>query len=257
MKLRALATFALMLTVGNSAYAAIDAGNGASGDPELFLAVWDSSGNTSNTLLVDLGLGANSFDYGSSFNTSVDLSPLGIPGSDLSYAIVTGAQNTDPYAGIFFTSANELDPSSLFGGGDPANAINAVLANVTNLGDLVNSSAHNVGTVEEDLATLSTGGLGSIADGFNYGGFMVQEVGVAVIPNGAGLDTAMGFYNSIISLTSGTVESSRLAGNWLLSSGGLLSYSLGAAPIPLPAGVWLLGTALLGLVGVSRRRRTA
>ena len=33
------------------------------------------------------------------------------------------------------------------------------------------------------------------------------------------------------------------------------AITVGATPVPLPAGVWLLGSALLGVFGVSRRRR--
>jgi hypothetical protein len=36
-----------------------------------------------------------------------------------------------------------------------------------------------------------------------------------------------------------------------------ISGSSGAAPVPLPAAVWLFGSGLLGLVGVSRRRKSA
>jgi hypothetical protein len=44
-----------------------------------------------------------------------------------------------------------------------------------------------------------------------------------------------------------------LAGVWKLSADGL-SYT---APVPVPAAVWLMGSALLGLVGVGARRNRA
>jgi hypothetical protein len=37
---------------------------------------------------------------------------------------------------------------------------------------------------------------------------------------------------------------------WTLDSEGVLTYSA----VPLPPAVWLLGSALLGLVGVARRK---
>jgi hypothetical protein len=47
------------------------------------------------------------------------------------------------------------------------------------------------------------------------------------------------------------------AGFWFLSSAGQLTYNIvaEAAPVPLPAAVWLLGSGLMGLIGVGRRRR--
>ncbi len=44
-----------------------------------------------------------------------------------------------------------------------------------------------------------------------------------------------------------------LLGQWTLGSTGNLSFA-GVAPVPLPAAVWLLGSALAGVAGVSRRR---
>ncbi|HAC33418.1 MAG TPA: hypothetical protein DCF45_02750, partial [Gammaproteobacteria bacterium] len=46
-------------------------------------------------------------------------------------------------------------------------------------------------------------------------------------------------------------------GTWLLDSAGQLTYTAPVSQVPLPAGVWLFGSALAGLVGVSRRRRAA
>jgi hypothetical protein len=45
------------------------------------------------------------------------------------------------------------------------------------------------------------------------------------------------------------------SGTFTLNSNGTLSYNSSAPPVPLPGAVWLLGSGLFGLVGVSRRRR--
>ena len=42
--------------------------------------------------------------------------------------------------------------------------------------------------------------------------------------------------------------------SWRLSSSGELSYGTPAV-IPVPAAVWLLGSALVGVLGISRRKR--
>lgn len=42
-----------------------------------------------------------------------------------------------------------------------------------------------------------------------------------------------------------------LLGNWSLANDGTLSF----APVPLPAAAWMLGSGVIGLAGLSRRRR--
>jgi hypothetical protein len=38
---------------------------------------------------------------------------------------------------------------------------------------------------------------------------------------------------------------------------GIDNYNASVSPVPVPAAVWLLGTALIGLVGFSKRRKVA
>ncbi len=48
------------------------------------------------------------------------------------------------------------------------------------------------------------------------------------------------------------------AGFWFLSNTGDLTYNIASgastAPVPLPAAIWLLGSGLLGMAGIARRR---
>jgi hypothetical protein len=56
--------------------------------------------------------------------------------------------------------------------------------------------------------------------------------------------------------TSGTLNS-YILGSATLAADGTLAINAGTAPVPLPAAVWLFGSGLMGLVGVSRRRKAA
>jgi hypothetical protein len=54
----------------------------------------------------------------------------------------------------------------------------------------------------------------------------------------------------------GTVQSYILGSASLSASGVLTITGNSSTPVPLPAAVWLFGSGLMGLVGVSRRRKT-
>jgi hypothetical protein len=74
--------------------------------------------------------------------------------------------------------------------------------------------------------------------------------------------TAIGSSIALYGLTgnngTGTVESYILGSAKLGSDGTLtLTGNTTTAPVPLPAAVWLFGSGLMGLVGVSRRRKAA
>lgn len=45
------------------------------------------------------------------------------------------------------------------------------------------------------------------------------------------------------------------AGQWTLATDGTATYSLAGSPVPLPAGIWLFGSGLFGLIGIARRRK--
>lgn len=79
----------------------------------------------------------------------------------------------------------------------------------------------------------------------------------------ASVGTAMGFYqvsassnNQFANATVMQYANATGIAQWLLGADGHLTYSLGGAPVPLPAAVWLLLSGLVGMGTVSRRRTT-
>lgn len=257
-KLRAFALGLTMVAASSGANAAIqaggtitDGGNSFSGPiSEVFLWVADLNGATDQTLLVDLGINSD-FDFnGQDYSQQIDLTGFGsTPLADLAFGVVTGAwDNGSGTLGLWFTAAAGFANDIFASGTDVPKMTNAQLK----IGELVNQPEHSDGNFANDEATFASGvGSAVIPGGLNYNGEIEQ------VSNGAALGESLSFYSSIFN-GSGFTNSELGAGrSWTLSLGGLLEWKAGGAPIPLPAGVWLLGSVLLGLVGVARRKKLA
>lgn len=94
---------------------------------------------------------------------------------------------------------------------------------------LIATTTWNTTTICGTLGCNPSGGLGLIADATNIGGSPM-------------VDGPFPGYNANFDITGVTVTA---------------MYETGGNPVPVPAAAWLLGSGLLGLVGVARRKVVA
>ena len=268
MKFKTKLVSALLGTVllSGTAQAAIENGQltGAynAGGSELFLAAYD--GNT--TYVRDLGIGFNDMLTLGSASFTADAGLTSILGAGLQWMVVggdansgaTGDFNLDNWGFRFLGTSSTGGPS--VGGGTAAQrsaALSAASQGANNFGQ-----AHSLiqgGTVADNFSSSVPNG-----DAAEWSAFVNAAGGIGTNVSGvAGLlgDTLdMFLYTSVSQfIVPGNVvtfldrEFQQLAGTWTLDSAGTLTY--GTTVIPVPAAVWLFGSALLGLVGVSRRKQ--
>jgi hypothetical protein len=161
------------------------------------------------------------------------------------------------------TGTTSIEGLAITSGGNPSTITKAgtttVVQNIQE--EIANWSGQTgaTGTFFDSNGSTTIAALGapSTSGTWNNGGISSVAVGSAgafynVLANTAATGTSGG-------VPHGTAVTTTYAGFWFLSSAGQLTYNIvaEAAPVPLPAAVWLLGSGLMGLIGVGRRRRAA
>lgn len=253
----ALRTVLTVLIVGQAgtALAAISAGSQNAGQPEgeLFLAVWDPVNQISYTR--DLGVDVLATDFSSTplsfaadslFTTTFAASNS----TDLRYSIV-GVNNDLVNAavlGVWTTSNSDVVDITL----NEFAALSTMHQNIFDYTIGVNEAAGS-----SDLGVdLSSVIFDTTSPGYYGNEFTFDETlgSIASFTTGAAVGEAIAFYSLVISNeTGGQLAVNQFADGanpfvWTLGLDGDLSY----APVPIPAAVWLFGSALLAFRGLRR-----
>jgi hypothetical protein len=161
------------------------------------------------------------------------------------YTVVSAATATQ--TGIAGTSGASVASSS-----SPATTtftgLGTVISNIQTEIAAWGSQTGATGTFFDATGGTTVAALAAL--GPSYSGSFISGGAIA---SGA-VGSAMDFYSILGASHKATTTAYN--GFWFLSSTGQLSYNIAsaAAPVPLPAAVWLLGSGLLGLIGVGRRR---
>ncbi len=259
MKLKLLAAAIAMSAVSHSTFAAIadpDFGQG-----EAFFSIWDPV--TLNSYVQDLGV---NFDTLRANLTNSTYS--------LNYSI-----NASVYGSAFASS----NPADLIWNVSVGERIDPNFANIENYGIIgtnknffkLNSAALNQAIeAHGQMATAqrtAIGGAaldGTIADNFAYWG-TVDNGGYAgecrtwcfnwqgsPVNNTAAIGESMSFWyeqaNAFVKDDNFVTEA---AGDWSFDGQNIV-YAAPVSQVPVPAAIWLMGSGLVGLVGIARRKKT-
>jgi hypothetical protein len=213
--------------------------------------------------VLDLGITATQFlandaSYVNNLSFAADANLLDIlnnKSGTISWNIAAARNTIDPNPddyGYLSTS-----PSALVANSNTPQGQFGISIALTKLG----SYANTVNGTDTNTA-LNVSKIFSAADGAFYDSGAWGDMWDGSHSTEGGLDSSLGFYYVALDFTNdSSANSSRvqtLLGSWTLASNGTLSYvgDVGGPQVPVPAAVWLLGSALVGMAGIGRRRKS-
>lgn len=263
-KLSVAGALALGGSMAAHATVPVPTSSGALGDVVLWADVFNGTtlvqAYVGDTGITVANAGAGTVTTGTPFTNANLNTLLATYASNSAYTIVWALQGGDGQAGPapYFVSSN-----------NPTNSVKTAPFGVQSgvtlkswgtgiSSEITNSVNPLVGTGASALSTsdAAVGGTGfnpnsTSADVSNWYGNFTGGISTT------GLGTSATFYRvTATSQTAATTSVSSLF-NVALTSTGLVFSALSGPPVPIPAALWLLGSGLLGLAGVARRKAIA
>lgn len=260
----------LALALGaSSAHAAIVTGETGSG--ELFLSVWDqtASQSYSQDLNVDLAqflANTNVNGYNSNASWSIALNPS-VWGSFFNAGNAGATVYNIAAAKLDNASFNALSPNygylTSFNSANPAPTVNGNVNQISGVGTTIVSKAITINGLGSGDANVWSSASPAYFDS-EWGNTFNGNVPISQRNDGLfGATTLVYFHGLDPVLGQDEIGDPVVLDRWDLLPGTFqltathLNYTVGSAPVPVPAAVWLFGSALTGLIGFSRRGNRA
>ncbi|MDT8383298.1 MAG: VPLPA-CTERM sorting domain-containing protein [Gammaproteobacteria bacterium] len=251
MKMKAVAA-ALALVAAGTANAAID--TTATGNGELFFSIRDNTNLTSYVMDTNVSLDTFLANVNVSQSWAADAtltSYLSTGSGNYSWAVMAGDSiGAGAAGGLRYLSTAATGMAGTW----------ATEKNVGMLGYSIMDTSYLTGA-NAAIAVGATGNSATFANGdAGYFGTAMDSWfnNSPMNAASAGLGGEQSFYyatntgsTAAFATKNQTIAVSELIGTWTLDS---LSGDLNYVATPIPAAVWLLGSAMVGLVGVARRR---
>ena len=199
------------------------------------------TGVTYNTLLANVSNAA----YALNFSLAGDNWTNFITGASLSaIKYVVGVGNTIDF-GAMITGAPLLPNSGTVFGFDTASAIQGHAVDIN--AKVAVNNAENLSTLALDSESP---GVGQHANARSvWGGWNADPQ--------AAYGQAIGFQHGQLNLNDGSNIATTFKGVWKLDGNSLTFAAAPVSQVPLPAAVWLFGSALMGFFGINRRKSIA
>jgi hypothetical protein len=237
----------------------------SSGSSDLVLIIQNESTPT-NVYALDTGISINSVLPTGSLVSNAVLSTA-IAGINSSIAESSTLQTflaANPAAGDGWTiEAGQYTGLTNATSKPPGNS-KAIFSSGTNSGNVSSTTLALLEGFQNGYGSdVATGGLTALqtqteSTAVSYSAAAATKYSVLSAPDLSSLGTTVSLYGMTGNGGTGAVQSYILGTASLGTNGTLtLTANSGGAPVPLPAAVWLFGSGLLGLVGVSRRRKAA